>query len=155
MTEAINEIKPNEFKNVSKDFGYLIEGRQKSLFTNRIKPFNLKNEINYGLVKLIIFSDGNIAENQIDKGSPLSLGYDKWTNNYYSNKDLIINSIHYLVNNNERLLLRDKNLKVNTIDKIKIKKYGSFWKWFMLIIPLLIGLISGFVIQFLRFRIKS
>ena len=69
MTEAINEIKPNEFKNISKDFGYLIEGRQKSLFTNRIKPFNLKNEINYGLVKLIIFSDGNIAENQIDKGS--------------------------------------------------------------------------------------
>ena len=53
------------------------------------------------------------------------------------------------------LLLKDKNLKVNTIDKIKIKKYGSFWKWFMLIIPLLIGLISGFVIQFLRFRIKS
>ena len=85
----------------------------------------------------------------------MSLGYDKWTNNYYSNKDLIINSIHYLVNNNERLLLRDKNLKVNTIDKIKIKKYGSFWKWFMLIIPLLIGLISGFVIQFLRFRNKS
>ena len=155
LTEAINEIKPNEFKNISKDFGYLIEGRQKSLFTNRIKPFNLKNEINYGLVKLIIFSDGNIAENQIDKGSPLSLGYDKWTNNYYSNKDLIINSIHYLVNNEERLLLRDKNLKVNTIDKIKIKKYASFWKWFMLIIPLLIGLISGFVIQFLRFRIKS
>lgn len=154
LTEAINEIKPNEFKNVSKDFGYLIEGRQKSLFTNRIKPFNLKNETNYGLVKLIIFSDGNIAENQIDKGSPLSLGYDKWTNNYYSNKDLIINSIHYLVNNNERLLLRDKNLNVNTIDKIKVKKYGSFWKWFMLIIPLLIGLISGFVIQFLRFRMK-
>ena len=155
LTEAINEIKPNEFKNISKDFGYLIEGRQKSLFTNRIKPFNLKNEINYGLVKLIIFSDGNIAENQIDKGSPLSLGYDKWTNNYYSNKDLIINSIHYLVNNEKRLLLKDKNLKVNTIDKIKIKKYASFWKWFMLIIPLLIGLISGFVIQFLRFRIKS
>lgn len=155
LTEAINEIKPNEFKNISKDFGYLIEGRQKSLFTNRIKPFNLKNEINYGLVKLIIFSDGNIAENQIDKGSPLSLGYDKWTNNYYSNKDLIINSIHYLVNNEKRLLLKDKNLKVNTIDKIKIKKYASFWKWFMLTIPLLIGLISGFVIQFLRFRIKS
>ena len=155
LTEATKEIKPNEFKNISKDFGYLIKGRQKSLFTNRIKPFNLKNEINYGLVKLIIFSDGNIAENQIDKGFPLSLGYDKWTNNYYSNKDLIINSIHYLVNNEERLLLRDKNLKVNTIDKIKIKKYGSFWKWFMLIIPLLIGLISGFVIQFLRFRIKS
>ena len=155
LTEAINEIKQNEFKNVSKDFGYLIEGKQKSLFTNRIKPFNLENEISYGLVKSIIFSDGNIAENQIDKGSPLSLGYDKWTNNYYSNKDLIINSIHYLVNNSDRLILRDKNLKVNSLDKIKIKKYASLWKWFMLIIPLLIGLLSGFVIQFLRLRNRS
>lgn len=155
LTEAINEIKQNEFKNVSKDFGYLIEGKQKSLFTNRIKPFNLENEISYGLVKSIIFSDGNVAENQIDKGSPLSLGYDKWTNNYYSNKDLIINSIHYLVNNNDRLILRDKNLKVNSLDKIKIKKHGSLWKWFMLIIPLLIGLLSSFVIQFLRLRNRS
>lgn len=155
LTEAVKEIKPNEFNNESKDFGYLIEGKQKSLFTNRIKPFNLETEMNYGLVKTIIFSDGNIAENQIDKGSPLSLGYDKWTNNYYSNKDLVINSIHYLVNNNERLVLRDKNLKVNSLDKIKLKKYSSLWKWFMLIIPLLIGLLNGFIIQFLRFRNKS
>ena len=66
-----------------------------------------------------------LQKTKLTKGSPLSLGYDKWTNNYYSNKDLIINSIHYLVNNNERLLLRDKNLKVNTLDKIKIKKYAS------------------------------
>ena len=155
LTEAVKEIKPNEFNNESKDFGYLIEGKQKSLFTNRIKPFNLETEMNYGLVKTIIFSDGNIAENQIDKGLPLSLGYDKWTNNYYSNKDLVINSIHYLVNNNERLVLRDKNLKVNSLDKIKLKKYSSLWKWFMLIIPLLMGLLSGFIIQFLRFRNKS
>ena len=55
----------------------------------------------------------------------MSLGYDKWTNNYYSNKDLIINSIHYLVNNNERLVLRDKNLKVNSLDKIKLKNMLS------------------------------
>ena len=74
---------------------------------------------------------------------------------YSINKDLIINSIHYLVNNSDRLILRDKNLKVNSLDKIKIKKYASLWKWFMLIIPLLIGLLSGFVIQFLRLRNRS
>ena len=152
LSEAIKEINPSEFKNKSKAFGYLIEGKQKSLFTNRIKPFNLETEINYGSVRSIIFSDGNIAENQIDKGSPLSLGYDKWTNNYYSNKDLIINSIHYLVSNYKRLELRDKNLKINSLDKIKTEKYSSLWKWFMLVIPLLIGLFSGFFIQYLRVR---
>ena len=152
LEEAIKEIKPSEFKNKSKAFGYLIEGKQKSLFTNRIKPFDLENVINYGSVGSIVLSDGNIAENQIDKGTPLSLGYDKWTNNYYSNKDLIINSIHYLVNNYERLELRDKNLKVNSLDKIKIKKYSFLWKWFILIIPLLNALLCGFFVQFLRIR---
>ena len=37
---------------------------------------------------MVIISDGNIAENQTNKGIPLSSSYDKWTNNYYSNRTL-------------------------------------------------------------------
>ena len=36
----------------------------------------------------------HLTENQNDKGKPLALGYDKWTNNFYANRDLIMNSIH-------------------------------------------------------------
>ena len=28
---------------------------------------------------MMVFSSGSIAENQVDKGNPLELGYDKWT----------------------------------------------------------------------------
>ena len=28
---------------------------------------------------------------------PLELGYDKWTNNFYGNKECLINSINYLL----------------------------------------------------------
>ena len=48
-----------------------------------------------GKFEMVIISDGNIAENQIDKGIPLSLGYDKWTNNFYSNRAWIVNVIHF------------------------------------------------------------
>ena len=57
---------------------------------------------------MAVFSDGNLAENQLDKGNPLELGYDKWTNNLYDNKAFLHNTVHYLMNENERLLLRSK-----------------------------------------------
>ena len=44
------------------------------------------NAIEKGNIELVVISDGNLAENQIDKGSPLPLGYDKWTNNFYANR---------------------------------------------------------------------
>ena len=52
-----------------------------------------------GKFEMVIISDGNIAENQINKGIPLSLGYDKWTNNFYSNRAWIVNVIHFLAGN--------------------------------------------------------
>ena len=124
-----------------------------SLIKSEEKIFSAKNKIeNIARKESITEEKTELKKIHIVKSGDTISSISKF---YSINKDLIINSIHYLVNNEERLLLRDKNLKVNTVDKIKIKKYASFWKWFMLIIPLLIGLISGFVIQFLRFRIKS
>ena len=58
---------------------------------------------------MVIISDGNIAENQIDKGIPLSLGYDKWTNNFYSNRAWIVNVIHFLAGNKNYLITKGKN----------------------------------------------
>ena len=62
--------------------------------------------------KMAVFSDGNLAENQLDKGNPLELGYDKWTNNLYANKAFLHNTVHYLMNENERLLLRSKQIRM-------------------------------------------
>ncbi len=153
LDEATKKIKPSKFSNETKALGFIVRGKQKSLFKNRVKPFSLESNINSGSIEMILFSDGNIAENQIDKGSPLSLGYDKWTNNYYANSNLIINSVHYLADNNELLAKRDKIWKLNLLDKVKMHESSFFWKWFMLIFPLFIGLLSGFCVQFFRIKI--
>jgi hypothetical protein len=94
---------------------------------------------------MIIFGDGNLAENQTDKGVPLSLGYDKWTNNFYSNKSLILNSIHYLTENNDRLSLREKTWQVASLDDQKINKNMAIWRINLLLLPLLLGLGIGWI----------
>ena len=86
-----------------------MQGENNSLFKNRIKPFKTNTNIEKGNIELVVISDGNLAENQIDKGSPLPLGYDKWTNNFYANRSWIINVIHSLVGNRDYLVTKEKN----------------------------------------------
>ena len=142
---------PSSFDEPDKILGITVEGKTTSLFKNRIKPINLQNSKEEGPVKMIIFGDGNLAENQTDKGVPLSLGYDKWTNNFYSNKSLILNSIHYLTENNDRLSLREKTWQVAFLDEQKINKNMVIWKISLLLLPLLLGLGIGWI----NLRVRS
>ncbi len=75
-------------------------------------PTEIKQKDN-GISKLVLISDGQFGENQLENNKPLELGYDKWTNNFYSNKKFLMNIVHYLI---------DKNF----INQIGLKKVKSF-----------------------------
>ena len=139
LEQATEKIKPNNFNETSKAFGYQIQGKQNSLFFNRIKPFEIEEHLDVGETNIILFSDGNLAENQIEKGNPLTLGYDKWTNNFYSNRRFLMNSIHFLIGNEERLTLREKFWKFALLDSEKLEKNAKFLKWLILLVSIAIG----------------
>ena len=139
LEQATEKIKPDNFNETSKAFGYQIQGKQNSLFYNRIKPFEIEEHLDVGETNIILFSDGNLAENQIEKGNPLTLGYDKWTNNFYSNRRFLMNSIHFLIGNEERLTLREKFWKFALLDSEKLEKNAKFLKWLILLVSIAIG----------------
>jgi len=139
LEQATEKIKPNNFNETSKAFGYQIQGKQNSLFFNLIKPFEIEEHLDVGETNIILFSDGNLAENQIEKGNPLTLGYDKWTNNFYSNRRFLMNSIHFLIGNEERLTLREKFWKFALLDSEKLEKNAKFLKWLILLVSIAIG----------------
>ena len=140
LEQATNKIKPSTFLQKSKAISYLIQGEEYSLFQNRIKPFKFNGNIEKGIFEMVIIGDGNIAENQIDRGIPLTLGYDKWTNNFYSNKSWIINVIHFLTGNKNYLNTKGKKWNFAFFDIKKIKTIGSYWKLLMIFLPFLIGI---------------
>ncbi|MES2748176.1 MAG: gliding motility-associated ABC transporter substrate-binding protein GldG, partial [Bacteroidota bacterium] len=67
----------------------LMEGKFHSVYENRVLPFKEPTFTPIGKSnKMIIISDGDVVRNQFDKNfQPLELGYDKWTNNMYANKE--------------------------------------------------------------------
>ena len=147
LEEATKKIQPSKYNEPSKILGILAEGTGKSLFLNRVKPFVYSKHQDNGGYKSIIFGDGTIGENQIERGAPLNLGYDKWTSNYYANKQLLINSIHYLTGNQEGLMIRQKKWNFAYLDPQKINSKGVFWKMIIILSPILISLLFGLFFQ--------
>ena len=150
LQQATKKITPSAFNQKSKAIGYLIQGENNSLFKNRIKPFKTNTNIEKGNIELVVISDGNLAENQTDKGSPLTLGYDKWTNNFYANRSWIINVIHSLVGNRDYQVTKGKKWNFAFFDAQKTKKNSQVWKWTLISLPILIGIISLWVASKIR-----
>ena len=147
LKEATKPLKPSLFDEESKITGVLLEGAFPSLFQNRISPFEWDKFPDTHTAKIAIFSDGNMAENQLDKGNPLELGYDKWTNNLYANKQLLQNTVHYLMGENKRLILRSKEIRLAFLDQTLVREEKKSIQIKVFTLPLvllaMVGLICG------------
>ncbi len=150
LKEASEKLLPSYFNQPSQILGVLLSGTLSSAFENRIKPFELHNNIEKGESEMIIFSEGTLAENQLDKGQPLELGYDKWTNNFYGNKAFLKNSIHYLMNDHKLLYIRNKEISLPIFDLESVAQRGNSWRIILFSLPLI--LLSGIGAIIFRFR---
>ena len=150
LKEASEKFLPSYFNQPSQILGILLSGTLSSAFENRIKPFELLNNIEKGESEMIIFSEGTLAENQLDKGQPLELGYDKWTNNFYGNKAFLKNSIHYLMNDHKLLYIRNNEISLPIFDLESVAQRSNSWRIILFSLPLI--LLSGIGAIIFRFR---
>jgi ABC-2 type transport system permease protein len=134
-------------------FAVLLEGNFKSAYKNRIKPFETSVfKENSSTNKMIVIADGDIAKNQVLKGKPTDLARDKWTNEEFGNKDFLLNSVDYLLDDTGLIELRNKTLKINVLDKQKAYKERIFWQFLNVAFPLILLFTFGFVFNYLRKR---
>jgi gliding-associated putative ABC transporter substrate-binding component GldG len=152
LKEATKKFIPAAFDQKAQTMGVLLKGKFNSAFENRIKPLVLEEEKTSGESEMIVFSSGTIAENQVDKGQPLELGYDKWTNNFYFNKTFLLQSVHYLMGSEELLNIKAKSIALPRFNIDKVKKFSGDLKLGLLLIPLLILLFFGGLLHWLRIR---
>ena len=143
VKESKEKLNPSLFEQKSQTLGLLLEGQFSSVFDNRIPPIELKEKKTIGESQIIVFSSGSIAENQLDNGNPLELGYDKWTNNFYFNKTFLQQTVHHMMGNEKLLHLQNKTVVLPRLDFQKVKQMSGFLKTGLLIIPFLILLFIG------------
>jgi gliding-associated putative ABC transporter substrate-binding component GldG len=130
----------------------LLEGKFHSVFENRVLAFkdaSFKNTANEG--KMIVISDGDVIKNQLDKNNqPLELGFDKWTNTLYGNKEFILNCVNYLLDDNGLINIRSKEVDLPLLDKDKVYAEYTFAQIITVGLPLVVLLIFGILFTIIR-----
>ena len=142
---------PEEFKSKEIPLAVLLQGSFPSAYKNRVKPFKIQqNKDESKITKMVVISDGSLIKNQLQGNRPLELGYDKWTNAYYGNKEFLLNTVNYLLDDSGLINIRSKEISVPFLDPQKVAENRSFWQWINLLLPL--GLLAIFGLIFSYFR---
>ena len=144
-----------DFKNTGNiPLAILLEGKFKSTYTNRVLPFPEKSFKSEGKSnKMIVDSDGDLIRNQLDKNyQPLELGYDKWTNKLYGNKEFLMNCVNYLLDENGLINIRSKEVNLPLLDKEKVYQDYSLIQWITVGLPIIFLAAFGFLFTHLRKR---
>lgn len=144
-----------EFKNTGNiPMAVLLEGKFHSVYQNRVMPFPEQSFQAVGKDnKMIVVSDGDLIRNQLDKNfQPLELGYDKWTNKLYGNKEFLMNCVNYLLDDSGLINIRSKEVNLPLLDKEKVYASYTQTQWITVGLPIVVLAIFGFVFTFLRKR---
>jgi ABC-type uncharacterized transport system involved in gliding motility auxiliary subunit len=80
------------------------------------------------------------------------LGYDKWTNKLYGNKEFLMNCVNYLLDDNGLINIRSKEVNLPLLDKEKVYQEYSFIQGITVGLPIVILAIFGFLFTYLRKR---
>lgn len=145
------EPKEKDYKGGHQLLGVLLEGEFNSMYANRIKPFDLTEFSSKSFAnKMVVISDGDVAKNQISKGQPYDLGLDKFTGEQFGNKEFLLNTIDYLLDDSGLIELRNKTLQINLLDKKKAFEERTYWQFINIVLPLLLLFTFGFGFNYLR-----
>jgi len=156
---SLNEInqsrKPDlkQFTKKNLTLAALLEGNFTSAFKNRVKPFEHNKHLDENKAsKMIIISDGDVIKNQLRKGKPLPLGYDKKTGQNFGNKEFLLNAVNYLLDDTGLINVRNKEVKIPFLDVERIVEEKLKWQLINILFPLLILGVFGISFTYIRKR---
>jgi gliding-associated putative ABC transporter substrate-binding component GldG len=153
LAEIGQEINPETYNRSHLPLAVLAEGSFTSAYKNRVKPVLLKANLDQGKnAAIVLIADGDILKNQVDRGQAQELGYDMRTGQLYGNKEFLMNTVNYLLDDTGLIKLRNKDIQVSFLDSKKIIDQKFKWQLINSVLPLLLVTGFGFVFMWLRKR---
>jgi ABC-2 type transport system permease protein len=153
---------PRQFPNSGLPLGVLLEGRFESLFKNRLtystrQMIDTLENASYRdsskPTKQIVIGDGDIIRNEMrGQSEPFPLGYYRYTQQTFGNKDFLLNAIEYLIHGSGLIKARNKNVKLRLLDRTQAEKEKRKWQIINLSIPIGFVIIFGFIYSYIRKR---
>lgn len=131
----------------------LLEGEFNSVYKNRILPYEMDGFKQLSNpTKMVVISDGDLIKNEVSRSGPLELGFERITGRTYGNKEFLLNTVNYLLDDTGLINIRAKSVEVAFLDSIKIEDQKSKWQLINIALPLLLLAIFGFIFTTLRRR---
>lgn len=145
-----NEPDLNEFGLKNLPLLYLLEGNFTSFFKNRFLPdgadkSTFKESGSVG--KVIVAGTGSIFQSDLNPtdGNPLPLGQDPFSTVQYANRQLLLNSISYLVEPEGIIATRTKQFQIRPLNKVKVQNEKTKWQVINILVPVVLFSILGMV----------
>jgi len=124
---------------------FLLEGSFNSNFENRLLPEGL-NGVGEVLTrsrsaKQIVVADADIIRNETNgiasDSTTLPLGFDRYMNQQFGNRDFIQNAVLYLADDPRWLELRSRSFKLRLLNKKMVAEQRVLWQAISVLAPLL------------------
>ena len=141
------------YKDGEQPLAVLLEGEFTSVYKNRIKPFEIENPLNQSEeTKMLIISDGDVIKNEVQRGKPLELGFERYTGNTYGNKEFLLNAVNYMLDDSGLIDIRSKEINIAFLNDKKTADEREKWQVINIILPLIILGLFAFGFNYFRKR---
>ncbi len=161
LEQLKEQVDPLTFNQPYSPVAVSLEGKFQSVFKNRsIKNFTEGSETEFKeksvSTRMIVVSDANIIKNDVvnrpDGVFITPLGFDRYTQQTYGNKEFVMNAVHSLVDESGILNVRSREIKLRILDKQKVKEERLKWQMVNTVLPVLLIIIFGILLTLLRKR---
>ena len=156
FNEARLNPQPEQYRKRDLPVAYLLEGRFTSHYQNRMLP-DAKDKLSFResdkKSAIVVVGDGDFARNDTSKtGDFFALGYDRFLRTTFANRDFLLNSIAYLLDENGVILARNKTIALRPLDLPRIGKEKIMWQIVNVAGPVILVLVFALIRLWLRNR---
>jgi ABC-2 type transport system permease protein len=136
----------------------MISGIFQSAFSNRVLPFSHHQAFRKESrpARMIVVASEELISNEViqtDKGTQAApLGYDRYSQIQFGNKEFILNAVNFLTDNDGISVLKNKSLQLRLLNKPQIQQDRICLILVNIVLPLALVLIFFGILSIIRVR---
>lgn len=131
-----------------------LEGEFESVYAHLLPPEDI--QLHAPTIKRsqptrqVLVAAGSSIRNEWQQGQPLPLGYDRYTQTQFGNRDFMINVVLYLTDDEGWLALREKEITLRLINDQRARESRIMAQVVSIVVPLLLLALTGGIVLIIR-----
>lgn len=131
-----------------------LEGEFESVYAHLLPPEDI--QLHAPTIKRsqptrqVLVAAGSSIRNEWQQGQPLPLGYDRYTQTQFGNRDFMINAVLYLTDDEGWLALREKEITLRLINDQRARESRIMAQVVSIVVPLLLLALTGGIVLIIR-----